>query len=147
MQALLKKEALEKAQGLDGGRSGSPAIPATMVFVLCVIFAMLIGDDTVFLSKLHLTGASEIDRYLTQANPTIMGDKDIDRLIVIFGRGLALFLVTGLVPLVSWVFSQMLGRQRIHPLVICWLVIAASSFLVYLPLHDIWQALRDMVGK
>lgn len=112
----------------------SQAVPVTVVYCLAVVFAMLVTDSgSNPFASLHPTGFSDIDRLLTGSGiPVIMGDRELDRLIVVLFRGFAFFLAGGFIPFLAFVVLRISDRARINPLVMCWGMLILVPMAYYL---------------
>jgi hypothetical protein len=141
MREDAQAEMLRKTGGIQ--ELPSQTIPVTIVFVLSVVFALLLtdGGSNPF-TGWHPTGIYTIDNILTGKDiASIAGDKDIDHLIVILIRGVAIFFMAGIVPLFSFIFLR-LGGKNVTPLVACWGVSIVLPIVVFFLI----PAVRSMGG-
>jgi hypothetical protein len=144
MKDLLRQESLAK-QGGPGAQAAAPLIPVTIIFVLSVAFAMLISDDSATLAKLH-TGIYYIDHYLLSTSAYITGNADTDKVIMMCGRGLIFFIASGIIPGLTYALSSIINRDRVSPLILCWMIIVVLSLCYTLPLGEIFSSIKDIVS-
>ncbi len=129
----------------------SQVIAVTIIYALATIISMFLSDSNSNpLSGMHLTGSPVVDQFITGTNiEPFTGNEDEDRLFTILGRGMAFFIVGGIVPGIAFVAERLGLRKRVIPLVICWGVII-TLMLLYLcvpegGLRDFGNTIRDMV--
>lgn len=139
-----------RAGALAGGgkaKTYSQTTPVTIIFVLAVVIAMLMTDGSnSLLAGWHPTGLSSLDRLLTGSEiPHMTGDGDMDRLAVIFIRGGALFLFTGLFPLAALMTLRLSGG-RLNPLIACWLMLVILPVALYFSKDILLPAISDILS-
>lgn len=130
MREAARLEMLQKTGGIQ--EAPSQTVPLAIVFGMAVIFALvLVESGNNPFSGWHPTGISSIDSLLVGSDiPSIMGDGDIDKLIVIMIRGIFYFLMAGLIPLFSLIIMRLTGKS-LTPLVACWGVTIALPGICY----------------
>ena len=109
----------------------SQTVPVAVIFMVSVVLALFLTDKggSAFFGGFS-TGFYELDLLLVGPGiPSLIGDADINRVLVIFIRGFAYFLLTGLAPLIAFLFIKIIGKNRMNPIVACWLFISILSFL------------------
>ena len=111
----------------------SQAIPATVVFVFCAALVVISSEGSFFnVGGWHPTGISNLDNLLVGSTPPhLVGDGDINRLLVILVRSFALFILSGIIPFMGLMATRMTGRGRLNPLVACWGAIIVLPLLSY----------------
>ncbi|MCK5555806.1 MAG: hypothetical protein KAI76_06185 [Alphaproteobacteria bacterium] len=123
----------------------SQTVPVMVIFMIAVglAFFMTDGGGSALFGG-HPTGIYKLDLLLVGSSiPNLIGDADINRVVVIFIRGFVYFLLTGLAPFIAFLFINLIGKNRVNSFVACWLVICITSFL-YMSMHDLLPALRDI---
>lgn len=137
--------------GGDGNiRYPSQTIPLTIIYCTATILAMLLTDGSNNpLAGLNLTGVSSIDHFVGGTDiASFTSDADQNRVLTIMGRGMAFFLIAGIVPAVAFVLEKFLFYKRVTPFLICWGVIITALLVQFcIPLNTIIPFLRDLVGS
>jgi len=127
-------------------QTASQTIPISIIFSVAVLLAlfMIDGGGTALFGG-HPTGIYKLDVLLTGSSiPSLIGDADLNRVIVIFIRGFAYFLLTGLAPFIAFLLISLIGKNRLNPFVACWLVICVMSSF-YMSMNTLLPALKDIV--
>ena len=136
---MKKKGFYDSEQKRGGGTTQYPSqtIAISLIISLAVIIAFILtGGTSSPLSGMHPTGINNIDSFVTGSDiHAFTGDPDQDKVLTIMGRGLALFALAGIVPLISLMLEKTLLRARVMPHVICWGVTVALM-IVYLCIPD-----------
>jgi hypothetical protein len=136
---------VNQAHGGDGSYP-SQTIPVTIVFVLSVIIAAILGEgggNNPF-SGMHLTNIPSVDSFVTGSNVAVFtGDADQDKVLTIMGRGAAFFVLAGIIPLVSFVLEYLLFRKKVMPIIICWGV-TVLAMMFYLCWDSIASLLKSL---
>ena len=132
-------------------RYPSQAVPIAIVYVFATLLSALLtssGSSTP-LSSMHFTGISSIDNVISGTDiVSFVGNEDEDRLFTILGRGLAFFILSGIVPLIAFVAENLFFKKTVMPLVICWsVIIILMIFYLFVPQNSIWPFLRDLPGN
>ena len=128
MRELSRAEMQSRTDGGSGGIHGSQTIPIAVIFGLAVGFALFITEgSSINMSGLHLTGNAAVDGLLFGSGvPHFTGDADMDKLVVVFIRGMALFVMMGAAPFLAYLFCKSVGKNKVSPFVACW---GATVFL------------------
>ena len=127
-------------------QTASQMVPVSIIFSVAVLLALFITDGRgAALFGGHPTGIYKLDLLLVGPSiPNLIGDTDINRVVVIFIRGFVYFLLTGLAPFIAFLFISLIGKNRVNSFVACWLVICIiSSF--YMSMNTLLPALKDIV--
>lgn len=126
----------EIVHGKRGGGESSDAVPALVaVYGLSVGLALLLTQGV--LSKgipFHLPDTT-LDRWLLGSPvPAVTGNPDTDMLITVFVRGMAIFLLAGVIPLFTKILHRLLNQQQDKPprFVVFWIVSVIVAALIYL---------------
>jgi hypothetical protein len=138
--------------GTNMGGSGdinypSQAIPVTIIYVLATGIAMYLTDKgSNPLTGLNITGNSMVDNLVSGGGVvTFTGVADNDRLYTILGRGFAFFLLSGLVPLLGFLFEQVFFRRKVTPFVVCWGVFLLLMLVyLFLPSGGVTQLIKGL---
>lgn len=132
VERMRQAAALEQGGGVVvKAQSGSQTVPVTIVFVLAVGLAMLLLSPV----SISQAGGFSIGQLLfASAAPALIGDADMDRLVAILARGLAVFIVSAVIPLCGYILVQA-TKERLNPFVACWLALLALPLVLY-PLSD-----------
>lgn len=137
----MRNAARDDAEKAYGPSKGGQTVPATIIFVLSVVFAFMTVDSNPAGVGLHLTGVMSVDK--TLFGPGIQpftGSAETDMAIVALIRGFALFLLAGLPPLFASLASGMFGRGRISPFVASWGALIVLPMIIY-PLREVLGSL------
>jgi hypothetical protein len=134
--------------GGGGGdvRYPSQTIPITIIFVIATILAAVLteGGGSNPLSGMHLTGIAPVDSFVTGSDLTsFTGDADQDKVLTIMGRGMAFFILAGIVPFITFVLERFFFRKTVMPLVLCWAV-STVVLLLYLCWDSIASLLKSL---
>ncbi|MFH1157978.1 MAG: hypothetical protein V1721_03725 [Pseudomonadota bacterium] len=126
-------------------KTPSQTVPVVAAFSVAVGLALFLTDGSgPALFGGHPTGIYKLDILLAGPGiPNLIGDADLNRVAVIFIRGFTYFLLTGLAPFIAFLFIGLTGKNRVNPLVACWLVICILSFL-YMSSNTLLPALKDL---
>lgn len=126
VERMKRAAALERQRGAKA-KASSQTIPVTIIFVLAVGVSMLLLGPT----SISKAGGFSIGQLLfASAAPGLTGDADIDRLIAILARGLAVFIVSAIAPLCGYVVVQA-SKKRLNPFIACWAVLLALPLVSY----------------
>lgn len=134
-------------QGSGSFKYPSQAAIVAVIYVLSTVLAMLLTDaKSNPFASLNLTGNHAIDQFIGGTDiHSFTGNADEDRLFTILGRGAVFFIISGLVPLISFALEKVFLYKRVQPLLICWGVIITALLLnLAVPLGDIISFFKDL---
>jgi hypothetical protein len=134
---------INKSGGGGDASYPSQTIPITIVFVIATILAAILteGGSNNPLSGIHLTNIPSVDSLVTGSDmATFTGDADQDKVLTIMGRGLAFFVLAGIVPLVSFVLEHIFLRKKVMPLIISW-----GVTVIIMMLYLCWDSIASLL--
>lgn len=121
------------------GKEPNPALAIVVVWAMAVGLAALMSNS-IYKSGMGVKTDTPIGKLLFgPGDPSFGGSPDVDRLIVMLGRGTILFLLAGLVPLFSLMWQQVIDRAQLRPHLAVW----ASS----ITLAIIYFAGKEFLGQ
>jgi hypothetical protein len=137
----------------NGGGGGDTRYPSqtvaiTLIFALAVILGFLLtGGSSNPLAGTHFTGISSVDNFITGSDiATFTADPDQNKVLTIFGRGAAFFVLAGIIPLISLVLERLFFRQKVMPLVVCWgVTLVLMIMYLFVPADSIGPFFKGIV--
>jgi hypothetical protein len=130
-QALAKKKGFYHIESKREGKPPDVTISVIIIYGMAVVLALLLtqgmldkGDAPFRLSDPYLH-----ELLLGRHPPAFMGDRDMDTLIAVFIRGTVIFLLAGVMPLLSRLWDRMRGNNK-PDFFIFWVVSTAVIGLV-----------------
>lgn len=107
------------------------------IFAMGVGLAYLLSEGPFRNGYAPSTGHVGIDKLLFSITPPVfIGDPMIDYGIAILIRGLVLTVILGIVPLIGWVWMELLDRPEMSPFRVAWAVSLATGIglMVFWPM-------------
>ncbi len=129
----------------------SQFVPMAVIFAFCVIFAFLVTEGSLInASGWSPTGLYRIDSWLTgrtlaNITGTVTGSTEMDLLLTVFIRGIVLFLVTGILPLVALVGMHVIGKSKLSPVSAFWGATVLMALVFFLFGQDVIMALLKVI--
>lgn len=125
----------------------SQLVPVIMVYSLAVVFATILTQGVLESGAGIHTGNSQLDRLLFGPGiPHLTATQDIDKVLVIFLRGTAIFLAGGLLPFCTYAWQRLVDRTRTNVYVSCWGVSIGLCLMYYLARDALPEILEKLVG-
>ncbi len=110
----------------------SPSIAVAIAFVVSCGLAMLLTEGPIA-TGLGFSVFPAIDQFLFgPGNPDIAGSPDVNRLIAVLIRGLAIFVAFGIPPLLTQVWQTMLSKQGLNPYIATWMTMVSLALAGYI---------------
>ncbi len=126
--------------------TANQTVPIVVIFAVSVALAFFLTDKggSMFFGGLS-TGFYKLDLLLMGPGiPSLIGDVEMNRVLVIFIRGFAYFLLTGLAPFIAFLFINVTGKNSVNAMVACWLIICIMLFL-YTSKDFLLSVVKDIV--
>lgn len=117
-----------QAQGyfdqLTPGHAGNPEgrWQATLcIFVLGLVLAYFLTDGPIAAGRFGATGVPILDELVLAATPPVLfGMPMADLALVVFIRGLLITVIAGFLPLVAWLWVEVIDRPMMSPYRTVW---------------------------
>lgn len=128
-----------KVQSKREGQEAGPTIPLIIIYGLSVALAFLLSEGPMKSQIGFSSGSEGFDRiFFGPGYPSFTTGADTNRLIAVLLRGGLFFALAGLLPLITYLWQQLLDRARMNLYLAFWGTTVTVALLYYL--------LKDMIG-
>lgn len=149
------KEKREKAQSFNPnyqvkskkeGKEASPAASLILIWMISTALAFYLSEY-VFKTGLGInTGSSFLDSvFFGSGNVTLIGSPDIDKYITIGLRGFLLFLISGFVPFMTYLWKKLIDRGQMNLFLAFWGVTVSLGFIFFMVRDFVWPAIKEIL--
>lgn len=130
-RALKYSEAAKKSFSTHN-KPVSPSIAIAIAFVVSCGLAMLLTEGPIA-TGLGFSILPSIDPFLFgPGNPDIAGSPDVNRLVAVLIRGLAIFVAFGIPPLLTQAWQTLLSKQGLNPYIATWMTMVSLALAGYI---------------
>jgi len=130
-QDRLKKEVGDNSDAF--GQCYSQTVPFTAGFIVAALIAIMnMGGGIIDLTGLSLTGSRSFDGFLFGTDvPYILGNNDVDQILVIFIRAFLYCLIAAVIPGIGYGLAQIGNKGQVSPYTACWGAMLLSPFVYW----------------
>ncbi len=135
-------------QGKDGKKATPTPVSVALIYVLsvaaCYVFSVGVLDHG---GVNWSTGSSGLDHLLFSNAPIrFFGDQGVDYVILMFVRGIFLFLAAGILPFLSLAWVRAIDNSHANPYRVMWGMPVALIFIFYTFRDHLWPLLATIFG-
>ncbi len=129
------------------GKDDSKILPLAVIYGLAAILALIMSEGVLKNSNLGIhTGNGSFDRlFFGPGYPAFTGSQEMDLGIVVFIRATLIFLLAGILPLLTYLWQKISDGARANIYLTFWGVTIALGFLYYLIRDHFSPALKAII--
>jgi hypothetical protein len=147
-EKVLKAKKFNKnyqVQSKKEGKPQSPVVPALIVLCISVLFAFILTEGVLKTGVGLRIGNAGLDKLLFgPGQPSLTGDTDTDYGLVIFLRGIVIFILGGIIPLCTLIWQRLIDRAQMNIYVAFWGVSISLGLIYYLIKDSLTPILKDV---
>ncbi len=131
------------------GPQPTESMPIMLIFVASCLLAYILTDNYMVDSSLiSPTGIVEIDKMIGGPGvPAVTGMSEIDYGIIIFIRGLFIFILAGIIPLLTRIYINMVDKARTNVLVRVWGTIVTTGLFAFGLTTSIIPLIKEIIDN
>lgn len=129
------------------GKAPDPKVAVGVVLALAIGLAALMTEGVLKTGAGIGTGNAKFDKILFgPGEPPLMGDASIDYFLIIFIRGLAIFIAAGILPGATYLWQRLMDKAQMNIYISTWGVTVGLALIYYIGRDFLADIFKELIA-